>query len=37
MAEKIVRLARSGKEATVEEMVTLDNREESVVTTTNKR
>ncbi len=37
MAEKIAGLARSGEEATVEEMVTLDNREESVITTTDER
>ena len=30
MVEKIVGLARSSKEATVEEMVILDNREEVV-------
>jgi hypothetical protein len=37
MAEKIAGPARSGEEATVEEMVTLDNREESVMTTTDER
>jgi hypothetical protein len=33
MVEKIVGLVRSGEEATVEEMVTLDNREEVVAMT----
>jgi hypothetical protein len=37
MAEKIVGLARSSKEATVEEMVILNNREELVVITMDER